>query len=242
MFFCREELLFAMNHITMKQIPDDERPYEKCLKSGAGVLTDAELLAVILRTGARGTTSVELAKEILNCSKTQSGLLGLYHLSASGLRSIKGIGKVKAIQIQCIMELSRRIAKAAAAEGNTFNSAQAIAEYYMEDFRHLAQEQVFLLSFDTKGELLSEKMISMGTVNQACVSPREIFLEALGCRAVYLILLHNHPSGDPQPSPEDRLLTMRVCESGKLLEIPLMDHIILGDRCYFSFREEGIIK
>lgn len=242
MFSCREELLFAMNHTTMKQIPDDERPYEKCLKSGAGALTDAELLAVILRTGAKGTTSVELAKEILSCSKTQPGLLGLYHLSVSGLRSIRGVGKVKTVQIQCIMELSRRIAKAAAAEGNTFNSAQAIAEYYMEDFRHLAQEQVFLLSFDTKGELLSEKMISMGTVNQSCVSPREIFLEALGCRAVYLILLHNHPSGDPQPSPEDRLLTMRVSESGKLLGIPLMDHIILGDRCYFSFREEGIMK
>ncbi len=231
-----------MNHITMKQMPDDERPYEKCLKSGAGVLTDAELLAVILRTGAKGTTSIELAKKILNCSKTQPGLLGLYHLSASGLCSIRGIGKVKAVQIQCITELSRRIAKAAAAEGNTFTSAQAIAEYYMEDFRHLDQERVFLLSFDTRGKLLSEKTISMGTVSQSCVSPREIFLEALECHAVYVILLHNHPSGDPQPSPEDRLLTMRVRESGKLLEIPLMDHIILGDRCYFSFREEGIIK
>lgn len=231
-----------MNHTTMKQIPDDERPYEKCLKSGASSLTDAELLAVILRTGAQGTTSVELARKILNCSKTQPGLLGLYHLSPASLRSIKGVGKVKAVQIQCITELSRRIAKTAAAEGNTFNSAQAIAGYYMEDFRHLAQEQVFLLNFDTKGELLSEKMISMGTVSQACVSPREIFLEALACRAVYVILLHNHPSGDPQPSPEDRLLTMRLCETGKLLGIPLMDHIILGDRCYFSFREEGIIK
>lgn len=149
---------------------------------------------------------------------------------------------MKAVQIQCITELSRRIAKAAAAEGNTFTSAQAIAEYYMEDFRHLDQERVFLLSFDTRGKLLSEKTISMGTVSQSCVSPREIFLEALECHAVYVILLHNHPSGDPQPSPEDRLLTMRVRESGKLLEIPLMDHIILGDRCYFSFREEGIIK
>lgn len=232
----------AMNHITMKQLPDDERPYEKCLKCGAGVLSDAELLAVILRTGAKGMTSVELAREILSFPKPQPGLSGLYHLSASALCDIKGVGKVKAVQIQCITELSRRIAKSVASEGNTFTSAQAIADYYMEDFLHLQQERVFLLSFDTKGELLSEKTISVGTVNQSCVSPREIFLEALSCRAVYVILLHNHPSGNPQPSPEDRLLTMRVHESGKLLEIPLMDHIILGDRRYFSFREEGFIK
>ena len=228
-----------MNHTTMKQIPDDERPYEKCLKSGASSLTDAELLAVILRTGAQGTTSVELAREILNCSKTQPGLLGLYHLSPASLRSIKGVGKVKAVQIQCITELSRRIAKTAAAEGNTFNSAQAIAGYYMEDFRHLAQEQVFLLNFDTKGELLSEKMISMGTVSQACVSPREIFLEALACRAVYVILLQNHPSGDPTPSEEDIRTTKMLIDCGNLLRIKVVDHLVIGDGRYVSMQGMG---
>lgn len=242
LFFCREERTFVMNHYTMKHLPDDERPYEKCLNAGPAVLTDAELLAVILRTGTKGTTSVGLAKEILNRSTVKPGLLGLHHLSTSELRSIKGVGMVKAVQLQCIAELSRRIAKAAAGGGHIFTSAKAIADYYMEDFRHLCQEQVFLLCFDTKGELLSEKMISKGTVSQACVSPREVFLEALKCQAVYVILLHNHPSGDVSPSPEDRLLTMRVHESGNLIGISLMDHIILGNRCYFSFREEGIIK
>lgn len=234
-----KEPQFAMNHITMKQMPDDERPYEKCLKSGAGVLTDAELLAVILRTGAKGTTSIELAKKILNCSKTQPGLLGLYHLSASGLCSIRGIGKVKAVQIQCITELSRRIAKAAAAEGNTFTSAQAIAEYYMEDFRHLEQEQVLLLMFDTRCRLLGETVISRGTVNQSLLSPREIFLCALNYHAVGIILLHNHPSGDATPSNEDFKITRRMKDSGELLGIELLDHIVIGDRCYFSFRETG---
>lgn len=231
-----------MNHYTVKGLPDDERPYEKCLKMGPASLTDAELLAVILRTGTRGITSIELAREILNRPKDKSNLLGLYGLTVSELCEIRGVGTVKAVQIQCITELSRRMAKARAGEGRSFHSAAAIAEYYMEDFRHLPQEQVMLLMFDTKGMLLKDEIISKGTVSQSCASPREIFLTALNHRAVYVILMHNHPSGDVTPSPEDHILTKRVREAGTMLGIPLMDHIILGDRRYFSFREQGIIK
>lgn len=228
-----------MNHSTVKDLPDTERPYEKCLKDGPGALTDAELLAVILRTGTKGLTSVELAKEILTRSKVKSSLLGLHHLTVQDLCAIKGVGTVKAVQIRCITELSRRMAKAAAGDGIFFRSASAIAEYYMEDFRHLEQEQVMLLMFDTRCRLLGEKIISKGTVNQSLLSPREIFLCALEYHAVGIILLHNHPSGDAAPSSEDFRITRRMKEAGALLGIELMDHIVIGDRCYFSFQEMG---
>lgn len=229
----------TMNHSTVKELPNLERPYEKCLKFGPESLSDAELLAVILRTGTKGLTSVELAKEILKKSKKHAGLLGLHHLTVQELCGIKGVGTVKAVQIRCITELSRRMAKAAAGDGISFRSAAAIAEYYMEDFRHLEQEQVLLLMFDTRCRLLGEKVISRGTVNQSLLSPREIYLCALNYHAVGIILLHNHPSGDATPSGEDFKITQRMKDSGELLGIELLDHIVIGDRCYFSFRETG---
>lgn len=226
---------------TMKELSESEKPYEKCLNKGAEYLTDAELLAVILRTGSNGVTSVELAKEVLEHCKVENSLLGLHHLSISSLMEIKGIGKVKAVQLKCIAELSRRMAKATAGEGHYFHDAAAIADYYMEDFRHCHQEKVFLLMFNSKCKLLCEKVVSTGTVNQSSISPREIFLEALEHHAVYIILIHNHPSGDPTPSKEDIQLTENVKNSGRMLGIELMDHIILGDKCYTSFFEEGIL-
>lgn len=231
-----------MNHKTIKQLPDRDRPYERCLKAGTGALSDAELLAVILRTGTSGTTSVELANEILESRAGAQGLLGLYQASIADLCKIRGIGTVKAVQLQCIAELARRMAKAAAGEGSTFESARAIADYYMEDFRHLLQEKVLLLMFNTKGRLLCEQTVSVGTVNRSCISPREIFMEALRHHAVYVILLHNHPSGVAAPSGEDDQLTRQLAEAGNLIGIPLMDHIVLGDRCYFSYREQEMLQ
>ncbi len=226
-----------MGQHTIKSLPDDERPYEKCLTYGPKALTDQELLAIILRTGTAGTSSVGLAREILGHSKRKAKLQGLYDLTVSELCQIRGVGKVKAAQVQCIAELSRRMAKANMGQKRAFSSAAEIAEYYMEDFRHLSQEQVMVLLFDTKGALLGDPIVSKGTATQSIISPRDIFLAALQYRAVYLILLHNHPSGDATPSPEDELLTKQVWEGGNLIGIALMDHIILGDCCYFSFHE-----
>lgn len=230
-----------MNH-TMKELAESEKPYEKCWMKGAEYLSDAELLAVIMRTGASGVTSVELAREVLARSGKEQSLLGLYHMSIANLMEIKGIGKVKAVQLKCIAELSRRMAKATAGEGHSFQNAAAIAWYYMEDFRHCQQEKVLLLMFNSKCKLLWEKVVSAGTVNQSSISPREIFLEALEHHAVYIVLLHNHPSGDPAPSEADLLLTERVRESGKILGVELLDHIILGDQKYISFVEEGLLR
>lgn len=231
----------CMNHYRLKDMPEKDRPYEKCLKNGPGCLSDAELLAVILRTGAKGITSIEMAKEILSNADVRSSLPGLHNMTVSELCRIKGVGKVKAVQIQCITELSRRIAKSCAGDGISFNRPEMIADYYMEDFRHLKQEHIMLLMFDTKCHLLREQMIAKGTADRCSVSPREIFSEALVHHAVCVVLIHNHPSGDCSPSEEDSLFTKRIREAGEMLEITLLDHIILGDKCYFSYRENNMI-
>ena len=221
---------------TIKELPADQRPYEKCSRYGCYSLSDAELLAVILRTGTGGSTSVDLACEILQKSGGED-LSGLYKISIPELCQIKGIGKVKALQIKCIAELSRRMAKAGARKKHPFGSALEIAEYYMEDFRHSDQEHVFVMSFDSKGHLLGDKIITKGTVNQSLITPREVYLEAMHNHAAYIILLHNHPSGDATPSQEDVAITTRMAQAGSILGIPLMDHIILGNQCYYSFCE-----
>lgn len=224
-----------MNY-TMKELPETQRPYEKCSIYGCEALSDAELLAIILRTGTGGMTSVDLACEILQKIGSDN-LSGLYKISVPELCQIKGIGRVKALQIKCIAELSKRIAKSAVSRKQAFHSALEIAEYYMEDFRHSDQEHVLVVSFNTKGYLLNDKVITKGTVNQSLVTPREVYLEAMHHHAAYIVLLHNHPSGDAAPSQEDFYMTERIADAGQIIGIPLMDHIILGDRCYYSFCE-----
>ena len=216
-------------------LPPEERPYEKCLEQGCQALSDAELLAVIIRTGAVGDTSVELARRVLDLGGRQGNLAGLCGLS------VQGIGRVKAIQIQCIAELSRRMAKSRARDGLCFHDPASIADFYMEDLRHEEREQCRVMMLNTRSMLLAEKQLSVGTVNASLISAREIFLEALKCQAVYIILIHNHPSGDPHPSREDILLTKRVWEAGELIGISLLDHIIIGDRSYVSLREENLM-
>lgn len=230
-----------MKKTTIKELPSSERPYEKCLEAGPGVLTDAELLAVIIRTGARGESSLALSKRILNLSYP-GGILGLLHLSLPELMAVNGIGQVKAIELLCVGELSRRIWKALAVEETTaFNNPAVISGFYMEDMRHKEQEELHLMMLNTKNVLIKDALIFRGTVNASVASPREMFIEALRYHAVRIILVHNHPSGDPTPSKEDRELTRQVKEAGALLGIILLDHIVIGDQSYFSFKERGII-
>ena len=230
------------NHKKMKQLPAEMRPYEKFRKLGAKKLSDEELLAIILRSGTKGSSSLALASEILTCSATYPGLLGLHHLSLTQLQEIKGIGEVKAIQIKCIGELSRRIAKSASKSALRFQEPGTIADYYMEDMRHLEQETLVCMMLDTRNHLLGETELSRGTVNASLISPREIYLEAMSYHAVYIILVHNHPSGDPLPSEEDIRITRRVCQAGEILGISLLDHIIIGDLTYCSLRQEGMMQ
>lgn len=227
---------------TIKDMYREERPYEKCERFGASSLTDVELLAVLLRTGTIGENSLQLAQKILHPDFGQEGILNLHHWSMEQLLAVKGIGRVKAIQILCLAELCRRLAKAEAASMLDFTAPETIAQYYMEDMRHKKQEVLKLLLLNTKSRLIGEKNISRGTVNMTLISPRELFIEALQKNAVSIILLHNHPSGDPTPSKEDVLITKRVYDAGALIGIELLDHIIIGDNRFISLREKGFFQ
>lgn len=225
----------------IQDIYKEERPYEKCLRHGAVSLSDTELLAVLLRTGVKGMDVLELAKQLLGPACGNEGILNIHSLTLEELKAMKGIGTVKAVQILCLSEFAKRLAKASAKEGLSFTLPSTVAEYYMEEMRHQKQEEMKLLMLNTKSKLLGESNISKGTVNASLITPRELFIEALSRQAVSIILLHNHPSGDPTPSKADLLFTKRVQEAGDMIGIGLLDHIIIGDHCYLSFAEEKLL-
>lgn len=231
-----------MNHLKIKDIPNEDRPYERCLREGPEALSDAELLSIIIRTGSREDNSLELASKVLALNYPKEGILGLLHLSLSELMTIKGIGKVKGTQLLCIGELSRRIWKRKALEETLiFQDPQSVANYYQEDMRHKTQEQFHVMMFNSKQALIRDVLLSKGTVNASLAAPREIMIEALRYQAVTLILVHNHPSGDPEPSEEDIRLTQRIREAGTWIGIPVLDHIIIGDNSFVSLKERGFL-
>ncbi len=224
---------------TMKLLPEGEQPDRKAESYGFDALTDAELLSIIIRTGTREETCLELCRQILK--KLGGSIAGLAEANLKDLRRLHGIGRVKALQIMCITELSRRLWKGRSEASLDFVTPERIYQHYREDFRHKKQEVVLLLSLDAKCRLLEEEEISKGTITASLISPREIFLRGLKANAVSLILLHNHPSGDPTPSAQDLLVTKKLSELGKMMQLPLMDHIILGDTNYCSMKEAGYL-
>ena len=226
-----------MEHTRIRQMYVEDRPYERCLIQGPEALSDAELLAVLLRSGTRGVSSLELGQRLLQICPQHPGLTGLCHLSAEELQKEPGIGKVKAIQILCVSELSRRLAQARVPRRASFSDAQQVATYYMETLRHREQESIFCMMLDIRNRLLCEMEITKGTVSASLISPREVFLQAIQHHAVQIVLVHNHPSGDATPSAADRHTTREIAQAGALLQIPLVDHLIIGDHCYTSLRD-----
>lgn len=226
-------------NIAMKDLPESEKPYEKCLKYGPEHLSDAELIAVIIRTGSQKEQALDLARNILALSP--GGILNLNYLSIEQLKELHGVGSVKAVQLKCVAEISKRIATTNRQRQVILNEAHSIAAYYMERLRHQSKEYLILSMFDGKGQLIGDETISVGTCRNALVSGREIFIKALQKQAVYIVLLHNHPSGNANPSEEDYFVTKKIKECGKLLDIPLLDHIIIGDNQYYSFAEAEVL-
>lgn len=217
-------------------------PYEKFVAYGAENLTDAELLAIILRTGTKNCDALQLANMVLEeCNCGKQGLLGLFHMSLEQFSRIKGIGPVKAVKLKCITELSKRIASTKAWGEMVFQKSGTVAAYFMEKLRHRNKECVIVMLLDSKGHLIKEVELSSGTVKMSLLSPREVFIEALKAEAVQMILIHNHPSGDPTPSKDDILITERIYELGQKMDIPLLDHIIIGDQSYMSFKEKALL-
>lgn len=229
------------SYLTVKELPLSERPYEKCEKYGAAYLSDAELLAVILRTGTKRLRAIDLAANILNYPEASSGLKGLNYLTMKELTRINGIGRVKAIELLCLTELTKRMAKEIHRDSLRLVTPKSVADYYMQDMRHLNREQIILVMLDSKSKLIKDMIISSGTVNTSIMPAREIFVQALKQEAVNIILIHNHPSGDPSPSAEDLRVTKRIKEAGNFVGITLMDHIIIGDNRYISLKEQGLL-
>lgn len=225
-----------------KQKGREELPYERFISYGPESLTEAELLAIILRTGTKGEDTVSIGKRILQLQgERYKGLLGLHHLSLEELMSIKGIGIVKAVRIKCIAELSKRMAAQTAGEKLQFTNPASVAAYYMEAMRHAESERTLLVLLNGRNYLLEEILLSQGTVNASLISTRDIFRHALRAQAVTMLLVHNHPSGNARPSSDDISITRRIKEASRLMDIEFLDHIILGDNAYTSLRQEGLL-
>ena len=187
----------------------DELPYDKFMRLGPEYLSDAELLAIMLRTGTRNKTPIELGRDILKLAGDDMGLLGLYHFNIKALMQIPGIGEVKAVQLLCIAEIAKRTSNMQARPDLTFDKPETVAAYYMERMRHKDTEQLLLVLLDAKRHILNESVLSTGTFNATLISPRDICVRAMRNEASYIVILHNHPSGDPTPSRQDVLVTQK---------------------------------
>lgn len=212
----------------IKDLPDSEKPREKFKRFGVENLSDAELIAIILRTGAKDISVKDLAISISNNLKYKT-------LTMNNLMQIKGVGEVKAITLLSAIELGRRTLKTTEDKKFSITNANLVFELYKYEFKNTDQEHLIVLFLDTKKQIIATKTMFIGTINKIIVHPREIFYEAIKNCSVYILLIHNHPSGDPTPSKEDIEFTKEIIKVGELIKIPLIDHIIIGNNKYYSF-------
>ncbi len=206
---------------------------------GADKLSNTELLAIILRTGYKNETVIHLAERILYQA---GGLRFLPEYTLEELQQIKGMGLAKSVQIKAALELGRRIGASLKPANAAFTSPQEVAAFLKEEMRYYKKEYFKIILLNTKNQVISVEDISVGSLNSSIVHPREIFNPSVKKSAAALILVHNHPSGDPSPSREDLEVTKRLVEGGKILGIKVLDHIVIGENSYFSFKEKGIME
>lgn len=233
-----DENLVVERSYTIKDLPISERPREKLYSYGPESLSNAELLAVIIRTGHKEDSALEVAQSILNLDSR--GLPYLTNVSLEQLTCIKGIGDCKAAQILAAIEIGKRINRWSALDKVKITSPMVAANLVMDEMRYLDKEYFNIALLDTKNQVLSIENISIGTLNASIVHPRDVFMMAIKKNANAIILLHNHPSGDPTPSNEDINITHRLTEVGNLVGIKVLDHIIIGDNRYISFKEKNL--
>ncbi len=227
---------------TFETMNPEDKPREKCRMYGVKALTDQELLAILLRTGTRDKTVLALSEEILHINPLYDGLVGLAHVSEAEYRQIPGIGAIRAMELCAIGEISARIWKRRRRVSEIdFRDPDSVASYLKEDMRHLDYETVHILYLDNHKRLIRDFVVSRGTCSQTALSPRDIFAEGIRISAVCMIMVHNHPSGDPEPSDEDVHFTRDLELAGRMVGINLIDHIIIGDNRYYSFRKQGLI-
>lgn len=218
----------------IKEIPITERPRERLKQIGSTYLSDKELLAIILKTGTSNKNVTELALDILN----NYSLTELKDISLNNLTKIKGIGEVKALEILATIELGRRIFLSPQKELTTLENPKTIFLHMRNTFLDIKQEYFYALYFNTKRQLISKKLLFIGTVNESVVHPREVFKEAYRLSASYIICIHNHPSNDTTPSNADIAFTEQIIKTGQIQGIPVVDHLIIGKDNYYSFYEQ----
>lgn len=224
---------------TIKDLPLSERPREKLYSHGVEALSNAELLAILIRTGHKEDTAIDVARRIL--SMDDRGIAFLADTTIQELTEIKGIGNCKAAQILAAIEIGKRLNKIGTHDRVKITSPGILADLMMDEMRYLNKEHFKIAILDTKNQILTIENISVGTLNASIVHPRDVFKIAIKRNANSIILIHNHPSGDTSPSNEDINITNRLIDAGNLIGIKVLDHIIIGDNKYLSFKEKNLI-
>jgi DNA repair protein RadC len=224
-------------HTTIKEWPERERPREKLLHQGPSSLSEAELLAILIRTGSKGATAVDLAKKLLAEGRT---LRDLASLSVPDLEHL-GIGRARATSIAASFELMRRMPEEETEKKPTFRSPEDVSGRYIPKLRDLKHEEFWVLLLSTSNRLIREIKVTSGTLNSSLVHPRECFSDALKERAASVIFVHNHPSGNAEPSQEDHAITKQLVEAGRILGIPVHDHVVIAGNHFVSFAHRGLI-
>jgi DNA repair protein RadC len=233
-----------MTSYLIREMAPNERPRERLKERGATALGDAELIAILLRTGMKGQSAIQLAQQLLKEFRT---LEGLARTPLEILAKVKGVGETKAIQLKAAFELARRLSGSSRGKQAIITTPEDAAAVMREDMRTLDREHFGVLLLNTKNGLIKKCPVSQGSLNASIVEPREVFKDAIAASAASMILVHNHPSGDPTPSSEDISITKRLVKAGELLNISVLDHIILGHRAtgreqdYISLKELGLM-
>lgn len=225
--------------IKMLDLPPSERPIEKIVQGGVTQLSNQELLAAIIGIGSRKESALGLAQRILS---DNNGLRGLAHADMHTFKRVLGIGPAKAAKLLAAVEIGKRLHQLDSHHKTKFASPMAVYDHFKSLLRYERVEKFCTATLNTKNELISVQVVSTGTINASLVHPREVFTLAVKEQAHGIILVHNHPSGNPEPSQEDKHLTKRLVEAGRLMGIHVLDHMIIGDNRYFSFKENDLIE
>lgn len=224
---------------TISKIPKDERPREKLLRHGADTLTNSELLAIVIGFGSKKDSAITLSQKIIY--NNNKGLLNIAEANADILKSFNGINDAKAAKILAVAELSKRISREKV-DKTKITSPQNVSALLLEEMRYLKKEVFKTVLLDTKNNIISISDVSVGCLDSTVVHPREVFVDAIKNSSSAIILVHNHPSGEVEPSSEDLNITDRIIECGKIIGIRVLDHIIIGDGNYLSFKEHGYMQ
>ena len=225
--------------VTMKALPREERPREKLLRESPSALSSEELLTILIGSGTKQFSAADLARQILCLEK--GGLSGLGEITPEEILSLPGMGEARSCQVLAAVELGRRMAASPGRRRTALCHPKDVAAFFMEDLRYRKQETFRVVMLNTKNELLAYEDVSVGGLDNSIAHPRDVFRPAVRRSAASIILIHNHPSGNPEPSESDLLVTERMAEAGTIMGIRVLDHLVFGDGIYVSLKEKNLM-